>query len=173
MLTLSLDFGGTKLAAGLVDANTGQVFAAEQHPTPDDAASSYAAMLDMAKTLLGHAPGQVHAVGVSFGGPVEADGRTVRCSMHINGWEDAALAAWIERDISLPCAIANDADAAALAEQRYGAGRDVMHLLYLTVSTGIGGGIVIGANQLTDAVSEEMKEAADCIKGSSTTCSRE
>jgi glucokinase len=144
MLTLALDFGGTKLAAGLVDAKTGQVFAAEQCPTPDDAASGYAAMLDMAETLVVRAAEQPHAAGVSFGGPVEADGRTVRYSMHIHGWENAALATWIERDMVLPCAIANDADAAALAEQRYGAGREVMHLLYLTVSTGIGGGIVIG-----------------------------
>jgi glucokinase len=63
--------------------------------------------------------------------------------MHVYGWENAALATWIERDMVLPCAIANDADAAALAEQRYGAGRGALHLLYLTVSTGIGGGIVI------------------------------
>lgn len=144
MQILTLDFGGTKLAAGLIDAATGQVLAAARCPTPGNADLSYAAMRDMARQLLAHAVAPPRAVGVSFGGPVEADGRTVRLSMHVPGWERAPLAAWVERDFALPCTIANDADAAALAEWRYGAGQGASVLLYLTVSTGIGGGIVIG-----------------------------
>ncbi len=143
MLILAMDFGGTKLAAGLVDRTTGDVLAATRCLTPNNATASYAAMLAMAQDLLAIAPSLPRAIGVSFGGPVEADGRTVRLSMHVPGWEYTALAASLERDIGLPCAIGNDADVAALAEQRYGAGRAASHLLYLTVSTGIGGGIVI------------------------------
>ncbi len=100
-------------------------------------------MLALAQDVLSHTPFTPHAVGVSFGGPVAADGRTVRLSMHVPGWINTPLADWLERDTGLPCVIANDADAAALAEQRYGAGRGVAHLLYMTVSTGIGGGIII------------------------------
>lgn len=143
MLILALDFGGTKLASGLIDARSGQVLAARRCPTPSAAAASYAAMLEMVGALLAQAPKPPRAAGVSFGGPVEADGRTVRRSMHIPGWDAAPLALWVERDTGLPCGIANDADAAALAEQRYGAGRGAANLLYMTVSTGIGGGIVI------------------------------
>lgn len=143
-IILSLDFGGTKLAAGLVRAFSGHVIAAPRCPTPSDAQASYAAMLAMARDLLARTPEPVRAVGVSFGGPVEVDGRTVRRSMHIPGWENMDLADRLEADLVLPCTIANDADAAALAEHRYGAGRNISHLLYMTVSTGIGGGIVIG-----------------------------
>ncbi len=142
-LVLALDFGGSKLAAALVDAASGRVVSTLRCATPADAEASYAAMLALARALLIDAPDHPHAVGVSFGGPVQADGRVVRLSMHVPGWNDAPLADWIERDLGLPCAIANDADAAALAEQRYGAGRGLTPLLYLTVSTGIGGGIVI------------------------------
>jgi glucokinase len=82
-------------------------------------------------------------VGVSFGGPVGADGRTVRRSMHVPGWEGFALADRLEREFGVPAQIANDADAAALAEHRFGAGRGTRHMLYLTVSTGIGGGVIV------------------------------
>jgi glucokinase len=82
-------------------------------------------------------------VGVSFGGPVEADGRTVRRSMHVPGWEGFALADRLEHELGIPALVANDADAAALAEHRFGAGRGVRHMLYLTVSTGIGGGVIV------------------------------
>lgn len=144
MLTLALDFGGTKLAAGLVDAAGGEVCAERRCPSPADAGAGYMAMRHMARELLAEASMPPTVCGVSFGGPVMGDGRTVRLSMHVPGWEGAPLAEWVERDMGLPCAVANDADAAALGEQRYGAGQGTRILLYLTVSTGIGGGIVIG-----------------------------
>jgi glucokinase len=158
---LGLDFGGTKLAAGLVDPSSGLVVADARQPTPaGGAAASLVAMLDLAHKLLAgdgrwgmgvgeappspipHLPSPL-GIGVSFNGPVAADGRTVRRSMHVPGWEDFALAEHLERELSAPTLIANDADAAALAEQRFGAGRGVRHLLYMTISTGIGGGVII------------------------------
>jgi glucokinase len=100
-------------------------------------------MLALADGLRARIAQPITAVGVSFGGPVEADGRTVRLSMHIPGWEGFALAARCEAHFGVPCVIANDADAAGLAEYRFGAGRGCTHMLYLTVSTGIGGGVII------------------------------
>jgi glucokinase len=158
---LGLDFGGTKLAAGLVDPSSGLVVADVHQPTPaGGAAASLATMLNLAHKLLagnggwemganeGPPPPIPHslsplAVGVSFNGPVAADGRIVRRSMHIPGWEHFALAERLEHELGVPTLIANDADAAALAEQRFGAGRGMRHLLYMTISTGIGGGIII------------------------------
>jgi glucokinase len=158
---LGLDFGGTKLAAGLVDSSSGLLVADARLPTPaGGAAASLAAMLDLAQNLLAGVGGwglgagctsptpnpqipSPSGVGVSFNGPVAADGRTVRRSMHIPGWEDFALAEHLEQKLGAPTLIANDADAAALAEQRFGAGRGARHLLYMTISTGIGGGVII------------------------------
>jgi glucokinase len=147
---LGLDFGGTKLAAGLVEASTATVLARATRPTPPgDAEASLAAMLALADGLLsqpvsaeqGDLP--LLGVGVSFGGPVHLDGRTIRRSMHIPGWADLPLAERLERHFALPARIANDGDVAALAEHRFGAGRGVNDMVYLTVSTGIGGGLIV------------------------------
>jgi glucokinase len=151
---LGLDFGGTKLAAGLVEASTAAVLARATCPTPSgDAEASLAAMLALADGLLWPSAGAMRGeapplaspvgVGVSFGGPVYLDGRATRYSMHIPGWEDMPLAERLERHFALPARVANDGDAAALAEHRFGAGRGVSHLIYLTVSTGIGGGLIV------------------------------
>jgi glucokinase len=157
---LGLDFGGTKLAAGLVDPATGRLLSVARCPTPPGGADEgFEAMIELARALQ---PGDERSsavgegyhlaggdrspfvtVGVSFGGPVEADGRTVRRSMHVPGWEGLQLADRLEREFGVPVVVANDADAAALAEHRFGAGRGVRHLLYLTASTGIGGGVII------------------------------
>lgn len=143
-LILGLDFGGTKLAAGIVDADTGSVLQELRVATPMGGAhAGLAQMLALGTELISQAPAPVHAVGVSFGGPVEADGRTVRLSMHIPGWEGMPLAQRCEDHFGVPCVIANDADAAGLAEYRFGAGQGCTHMLYLTVSTGIGGGVII------------------------------
>lgn len=146
MLVLGLDFGGTKLAAGLVDLAQGAVLVRRSTATPvaGGAAASMDAMLAMARALIDEAPAPVYGVGISFGGPVAIDGRTVRLSMHVAGWEQMPLASRVEAALGLPATVANDGDAAALAEFHFGAGRGVQHLLYLTVSTGIGGGIIIG-----------------------------
>jgi glucokinase len=87
--------------------------------------------------------GLLQGVGVSFGGPVETDHRTVRRSMHVPGWDGFALADRLESEFGVAAKVANDADAAAMAEYRFGAGRGMEHMLYLTVSTGIGGGVII------------------------------
>lgn len=145
-LILGLDFGGTKLAAGIVDLTQGVVVARREIATPvaGAAPASLNAMLELAHALRRAAQGPVTAAGISFGGPVAGDGRTVRLSMHVAGWENQPLADQVEAALGIPATVANDGDAAALAEHAFGAGRGVQHMLYLTVSTGIGGGIVIG-----------------------------
>lgn len=141
---LGLDFGGTKLAAGIVDTSTGRVVHALRAATPAGGAETgWAAMRALGDQLISQSERPISAVGVSFGGPVEADGRTVRLSMHIPGWEGMPLAERCEQTFGVPGVIANDADAAGLAEYRFGAGQGCRHMLYLTVSTGIGGGVII------------------------------
>lgn len=86
---------------------------------------------------------EVTAIGIGFGGPVDAaSGRTVK-SHQIDGWDDFPLADWCEATFDLPTGIANDADTAALAEARFGAGRGSRVVFYVTVGSGIGGALVI------------------------------
>lgn len=143
---LGLDFGGTKLAAGIVDPKRGKIIRSNRCDTPKEktATHSFKAMLSLAHTLLDKISKQsVSGIGISFDGPVEADGRRPRFSMHVAGWEGFPLADKIEKELKMPTQIGHDADAAALAEYYFGAGKRVKNLLYFTISTGIGGGVII------------------------------
>lgn len=143
---LGLDFGGTKLAAGLVNPKDGSIVATAFIPTPKQKAAddSFEAMLGLAQQLIKkNKVKTLKGIGVSFDGPVARDNRTARFSMHVTGWENFALAEKIEKELQAPSLITNDADAAALAEYRFGAGRGVDNMIYFTVSTGIGGGVII------------------------------
>jgi glucokinase len=81
-------------------------------------------------------------VAVSFGGPVAPDGRVV--SVHVPGWEQVDLRAEMTKAFGLPVEIENDANCGALGEYRFGAARGVAYAAYFTVSTGIGGGVILG-----------------------------
>lgn len=143
-MILSFDFGGTKLALGLVETTSGSVLNRAACPTPSNARQSLEWMISNAQILLSASPaGSVAAIGVSFGGLVRDDLRTIEASHHVPGWESFQLAEVLESSLKLPARIANDADAAALGEYHFGAGRGVRNLLYVTASTGIGGGVIV------------------------------
>lgn len=148
-LILALDFGGTKLSAALVDGDELRDerprlldLRREWTPPDADATHEWATMLRLAAGMLvDRAPA---AVGVSFGGPVDYAAGLVRLSHHVRGWENMPLRDRLAAGFSAPVTIDNDANVAALGEWRFGAGRGVADLLYITVSTGVGGGWVLG-----------------------------
>ncbi len=88
--------------------------------------------------------GSLLGAGISFGGPVSADGKDVVRSMHVDAWEGVALPELVSSRFGIPATMENDANAAALAEATFGAGRDAGSVLYVQVSTGIGAGLVVG-----------------------------
>ncbi len=144
-LLLALDFGGTKLTAALAAAGQRQ-WRAHTHvnsPPGADARYDLETMLSLARELLADADGTLAAVGVSFGGPVDATTGLVRLSHHVPGWEDTPLRDMLQAELGAPVSVDNDANAAALGEWRFGAGQGCDSLLYVTVSTGIGGGWIL------------------------------
>jgi len=155
-LILALDFGGTKLAAAAVEPGMRSFRARASVPSPLDksAEADREIMLALAEEVLGGE--RPAAVGVSFGGPVRHGEGVVLLSHHVPDWEDFPLAEWLRERFGAPAVVENDANAAALGEWRYGAGRGTRHFLYVTVSTGIGGGIVIGG---------ELYRGADGLAG--------
>jgi glucokinase len=86
---------------------------------------------------------QVKAVGFGFGGPVDDATRGVLKSHQVGGWDGFPLASWAEDALGLPTALGNDADCAALAEALFGAGKGLSPVFYVTIGSGIGGGLVI------------------------------
>ena len=146
---LCLDFGGTKLAAGVVDGKNGQILRAARRPAVRDRGygGGIDAALELAGGILDEARLEVAAlkgVGISFGGPMRSTGGHVVRSMHVDGWQDISLAERVSERLGLPATVENDANAAAIAEWRHGAGRGSMDMLYVQVSTGVGAGIIAG-----------------------------
>jgi glucokinase len=149
-LAVVADLGGTHFRVALGDPDSGEVFAVERHPTqaergPDDIIRRIA---DRFRALARAAAG-VAAVGVP--GPVRAaDGVVVRAP-NLPGWENVPVKARLEELTGLTVLVGNDANLAALGEHRYGAGRGTRNLVYLTVSTGIGGGVIADGRLLLGA----------------------
>ena len=143
---LAIDIGGTKLALGLVDA-AGRILARDEIPThaaegPD---RILARLFDSARTMLERA-GPSHGVrraGIACAGPLDRQAGLILNPPNLPGWSRIALVDRIGQALGLPAVLDNDANAAALGEFRYGAGQGARSLVYLTVSTGIGGGIIL------------------------------
>lgn len=145
-LLLALDYGGTKHAAAVLRRGDTTWAAQARVTCPPGADATYdqTAVLRMARELLTQARGRLVAIGVSFGGPVDAKRGLVRLSHHVPGWEDTPLADKLAAELGAPVSVDNDANVAALGEWRFGAGQGCDSLLYVTVSTGVGGGWVLG-----------------------------
>jgi glucokinase len=82
-------------------------------------------------------------IGVGFGGPVDMSTGVIARSFHVSGWDGIPLADWCRRELGIPASVGNDCDVSGLAEARLGAGAGHRVVLYVTVGTGIGGGLVV------------------------------
>lgn len=142
-LILALDFGGTKLAAATINAGSKQWLGYERRlsPTNANADTDLEIMRSVINSLLKGA--KPDAIGVSFGGPVDATTGKVRLSHHVLGWENVPLRNLLEEEFGVPAGVDNDANVAALGEHRFGAGQGYDSLFYITVSTGVGGGWIL------------------------------
>jgi glucokinase len=145
-LILALDFGGTKHSLLFAEDGGRGASVVKRVPAPPnaDAAADCAAVFGAAHQLLG--PRQPAAIGVSFGGPVDYSTGTVRLSHHVPGWENVPLQAIVEKEFHAPARVDNDANVAALGEYRFGAGQAAASLMYITVSTGVGGGWILNGD---------------------------
>jgi glucokinase len=144
-LTVGVDIGGTKVAAGVVDER-GAVVATTYRDTPaDDVPRIEDAIAAAVKELT--TKYDVEAVGIGAAGFIDAQRSTVMFAPNL-AWRDEPLQASLQRRLGLPVVVENDANAAAWAGVRFGAGYGVDHVVILTVGTGIGGGIVVNGQLL-------------------------
>ncbi len=188
-ILLALDYGGTKLSAALCERGAREWLARETIFLPRDknARTEQAALLALArKMLVGKNPA---AIGVSFGGPVDAERGIVLLSHHVAGWENIFLRDQLSAELRAPVVMDNDANVAAFGEYKFGAGSStpprrgfaqnatesarVSSMLYITVSTGVGGGWVIdgkifrGADGVAGEIGHTLADpqGARCICG--------
>jgi glucokinase len=140
-VTLGIDVGGTKIAAGAVD-DDGSVIQEERRQTPArDAAATRAAIVDVIRELAGRH--EIAAVGIGAAGFVDVTRSNVLFAPNV-AWRDEPLRSAVEAQVDLPVIVENDVNAAAWGEFRFGAAADIDDdLLMIAVGTGIGGGIII------------------------------
>jgi glucokinase len=142
---LALDIGGTKLAAAVVTTD-GESHGFLVEPTHPEAGPDAVLrrLWDLGRAAIaGSGQRDIGDVGISCGGPLNATTGVLVNPLHLPGWRDIPIVELAEHEFGVPAVLGNDASAAALAEFRYGAGRGTNTMLYLTISTGIGGGAVI------------------------------
>ena len=140
-LTIGVDIGGTKVAAGVVDEQGGIVASARRDTPSNDPAKIEMLIADVVREL--QASHDIEAVGIGAAGFVDAARSTVVFAPNL-AWRDEPLRRNLEKRCGLAVVVENDANAAAWAEARFGAGRGQQYLVVLTVGTGLGGGLVIG-----------------------------
>lgn len=140
-LTIGIDVGGTKVLGGVVDEN-GAIIATARRDTPINGGDELTdAIAAVAQDLLNEH--KVDRVGISTAGFISADRKTIYANPNIKNWDGVQLEAELSRRVSAKFIVENDANCAAWAEYKYGAGRGVDVMVMLTIGTGVGGGIVI------------------------------
>ena len=160
-LVVGVDIGGTKVAAGLVDRN-GEIKTQVRTPMAahGEGSEGLAAVVSAIDLLLDHdvkARPLVRGIGICAPGPLDPATGVVINPPNVPCWRNFPLAAEIERVYRVPVKVENDANAAALAEAYWGAGRGYRHIFYAGIGTGIGTGIVCGGriyNGRTGAAAE-------------------
>ncbi len=156
VLVLGLDIGGTKLAAGVVRAG-GELLSLVRAPTPDPTGPWQAGVSELIR-LGRHAihvadveVDDLAAIGIGSGGPLDSANGIVMRPPNLHGWDDVPVVRLLEAEFGRPVFLENDANAGVLASHRWGAWAGTPNLVYITISTGIGGGIVIDGRLLRGA----------------------
>ena len=156
-----LDIGGTKcaLVTGTEDC---QVLSRCAVATAD-----FASWQSLLEALLAQAPQEVPAaIGVSCGGPLDSRNGRILSPPNLPGWDDVPIVEWLKSRVGAPAFLQNDANACALAEWRFGAGKGCENMVFLTFGTGFGAGLILdgrlysGTNDMAGEVGH-VRAAAD------------
>jgi glucokinase len=144
---VGIDIGGSKVATSVGD-RSGNVIARTRRPTepsgrPQDDVSRLVSDVRELVARADHALSDVIALGVSAPGPLDPSRRRLLGPPNLPGWHDVPLADLLEAALGVKVRLENDANAAALAEWRFGAARGFRHVVYLTMSTGVGAGLIL------------------------------
>jgi glucokinase len=146
---LAIDLGGTKTVVALADV-TGAILARGRMETQPErgAEDTIARIVELAQDVLAERDGRPLAAGVASGGPLDPATGTIYSPGCLPGWGAVALGGMLAAALGCPVRIDNDANLGALGEHAFGAGQGAQDLVYITISTGIGGGVIVGGRLL-------------------------
>lgn len=144
MQILGIDIGGTKCAVVWGNEN-GDIVKKEKFATMD-CDSTIAKLIETAKSDL-----NFEAIGISCGGPLDSRNGIIKSPPNLPGWDNIEIVNILKNEFGVPVFLKNDADACALAEWKYGAGKGTQHMLFLTFGTGLGAGLILGGRLYSGA----------------------
>ncbi len=144
---LGIEIGGTKLQLGLGrgDGILTSVWRGVVNPAEggEGIRKQIVAAIPELLATASAVKSDLQGIGIGFGGPTDDPTQTVVKSHHIVGWDSFPLRDWISNLCGVPAVLCNDADVAGLAEARFGAGKGLSPIFYITVGTGVGGSLII------------------------------
>jgi glucokinase len=138
MNTLAIDIGGTKFSMAVFEDE--RMVERESHSTDREGGREW--MVEQINSIAARWKKKYDRGGIGFGGPVDFAGQRIALSTHVGGWSDFDLPRHLEKAVGVLPVMDNDANVGALGESLYGAGQERVPLFYMTLSTGIGGGII-------------------------------
>ncbi len=144
---LGIEIGGTKLQLGLGHGD-GRIVRLWRGPVDvaaggDGIRRQITVAVPELLSQAGVSRASLHGFGLGFGGPVNDETQTIIKSHQIDGWDNFPIVQWLNDTFGLPTALGNDADVAGLAEASFGAGEGLSPIFYITIGSGIGGGLII------------------------------
>jgi glucokinase len=141
MAILAIDIGGTKFSVAVFEA--GRIIARQTRSTSREGGRAWLVDQLAALARCWRAEHRLEACGIGFGGPVDWREQRVVLSTHVGGWHGFDLPGFIQEAFGVRAVMDNDANAGALGELHFGAGQGLENIFYMTLSTGIGGGIIV------------------------------
>lgn len=142
-VVIGVDLGGTRLRAGRLDKQLNIIERAEMLTKADEGLDATIGRIkDIIKEVLPEDKSSLLGIGISVPGPCNPETGVVVAPPNLPGWSDVPLADILKKEFAVPIYIGNDANVAALAEVSVGSAQGYKHVIYITVSTGIGSGII-------------------------------
>lgn len=171
---VSVDLGGTQVRAALVDA-TGKIHARSNTSTRSEEGQDAVIdrIFECISEVMGSMPkDEIRGIAIGAPGPLNPWTGVITEAANLSGWYDVPLVHIIEERFEMPTLLGNDANVAALAERRFGAAQGTANMIYMTVSTGIGGGIIVEGELLlgSDGLAGEVGHQTIDINGPSCNC---
>ena len=143
MYYIGFDIGGTKCAVsvGQVDCNNIRIVERKEVPTTKNPLETMGLLDEWVRAYLKKYP--IESAGISCGGPLDSQKGVILCPPNLPGWENFGIVEYIKKNYNLNAKLENDANACAIAEWKFGAGRYATNMIFLTFGTGLGAGLIL------------------------------
>ncbi len=140
---IGFDIGGTKCAVSFGEEENGKFTIKDKRVIPTEKGVDPYVMIDRMYALAREMTNDTSVIGISCGGPLDSSRGVIIAPPNLHGWLDVEIVDYLERKYGAKSALQNDANACALAEWKFGAGKGTRNMVFLTFGTGLGAGLIL------------------------------